>query len=48
MTATDKVTQKTANNCCCSKQAQSASETPAVKDITKQEPNNRKRKKNHT
>ena len=40
MTATDKVNQKTANNCCCSKQAQSASESPAVKDITKQEPNN--------
>lgn len=40
MTATEKVTQKTTNNCCCSKQAQSASETPAVKDITNQEPNN--------
>ncbi len=40
MTATEKVTQKTANNCCCSKQAQSASETPAVKDLTNQEPNN--------
>jgi Cu+-exporting ATPase len=40
MTATEKVTQKTANNCCCNKQAQSASETPAVKDITNQEPNN--------
>jgi Cu+-exporting ATPase len=40
MTATEKVTEKTANNCCCNKQAQSASETPAVKDITNQEPNN--------
>jgi Cu+-exporting ATPase len=40
MTATEKVTEKTANNCCCNKQAQSASETPAVKDITYQEPNN--------
>nr|WP_179952553.1 heavy metal translocating P-type ATPase [Ningiella ruwaisensis] len=40
MTATEKVTEKTANNCCCNKQAQSASETPKVKDTTKQEPNN--------
>ncbi len=39
MTATQKVTKSTEKNCCCSKQAQSANETPKLKETIKQEHN---------
>jgi len=39
MTATQKVTKSTEKNCCCSKQSQSANETPKLKETIKQEHN---------